>query len=221
MCNLAVGGQIVGFFRTVGLFTPAGILLAAGCMPESKIAAQSDAPSFAVSKPFFLDPPETVIPPPPEVFVRDLLASGIVIVVSKASQTMHVFRQGHLWRETPVSTGKAGKATPSGIYAILQKREEHYSNLYGGAPMPFMQRLTWDGIALHAGRIPGYPASNGCVRMPREFAEELFGITAYGNTAVIITDQALPTQYAALAHARGSDAQVPIHPIVFGYDYFD
>ena len=74
------------------------------------------------------------------------------------------------------------------MFPILQKREEHYSNLYDGAPMPYMQRLTWDGIALHAGRIPGYPASHGCIRLPKDFAKRLFAATERGVTVVVADD---------------------------------
>ena len=186
----------------------------AGCVPATDSAQNEAGNSLATHKPFFLSSPETVIPPPPTKTLAEVFRNGIVIVVSKPSQTMHVFSRGNLWRTSPVSTGKRGKETPSGLYAILQKREEHYSNLYDGAPMPFMQRLTWDGIALHAGSIPGYPASNGCVRIPKDFASDLFAITTYGNTAVIISDQPLPTAYSALALARNNETTVPIHPSV-------
>ena len=86
-----------------------------------------------------------------------------------------------------VSTGKGGKDTPLGTFTILQKEEVHHSNLYNSAPMPFMQRLTWDGVAIHAGHNPGFPASHGCVRVPRAFAEKLFSVTALG-TPVLVTE---------------------------------
>ena len=210
----------MGFVRTIGLYSPAFMLAATACVPDTTVADTVAAQSLATSKPFFLNPPEEIIPPPPVRKVGEVLSSGVVIVVSKASQEMHVFNRGNLWKSSKVSTGKRGKETPSGVFAILQKREEHYSNLYDGAPMPFMQRLTWDGIALHAGAVPGYPASHGCVRMPREFASKLFEKTAYGTTAVIIVDQPLATSQQALSLARNTDAPVPIHPSVLGYDYY-
>jgi hypothetical protein len=77
------------------------------------------------------------------------------------------------------------------VFQILQKKKMHHSNLYDDAPMPFMQRLTWDGVALHAGRIPGRPASHGCVRLPLEFAQKLFDVTYHGGT-VVVTDAASP-----------------------------
>lgn len=150
-------------------------------------------------------------PPPPPVFVQDVLADGVVIVVSKASQRMYVYADGALWATSPVSTGKRGKATPAGTFAILQKKVFHRSNLYSNAPMPYMQRLTWSGIAMHAGHLPGYPASHGCIRLPRAFAKSLYDLTRHSSTAVIVTDEALPTDASAFALAAASDAAVPMH----------
>jgi lipoprotein-anchoring transpeptidase ErfK/SrfK len=117
------------------------------------------------------------------------LEDGVLIVVSIPSQKMFVFKDGKSWDSSPVSTGKRGNDTPPGVFPILQKKVMHRSNLYDDAPMPFMQRLTWDGVALHAGRVPGYPASHGCVRLPREFARKLYGITRFHNTIVIVADE--------------------------------
>lgn len=109
----------------------------------------------------------------------------VVIVVSLPEQRAHVYRNGLRIGVSTISSGKPGHETPTGTYPILQKRVEHYSNLYDNAPMPHMQRLTWDGIALHAGRIPGYPASHGCVRLPKEFAKLVYGVTSHGTTVVV------------------------------------
>lgn len=109
------------------------------------------------------------------------------VIVSLELQRLYVYRQGELVGVAAVSTGRPGHVTPSGDFAILQKARWHRSNLYSGAPMPFMQRLTWDGIALHAGHNPGVPASHGCVRLPPAFANALFAMTSVGD-AVAITD---------------------------------
>ncbi len=94
---------------------------------------------------------------------------------------------------TTVSSGTGkGHATPTGVFTILQKEVDHKSNLYNNAPMPFMQRLTWDGIAMHAGNLPGYPASHGCIRPPLAFARLLYGETARGMTVVITDDAPIP-----------------------------
>lgn len=115
-------------------------------------------------------------------------AGPVVIVVSLPEQRMHVYRGGVRIGVASVSTGREDKPTPTGIFPILQKEVEHHSNLYDDAPMPYMQRLTWDGIALHEGNVPGYPASHGCIRMPDGFAEALFAITEPG-TVVVVADE--------------------------------
>ena len=112
----------------------------------------------------------------------------VVLVISLPEQLLHVYRNGVRIGVSTVSTGKAGHETPTGVFSILQKRKEHYSNLYNNAPMPYMQRLTWDGIALHAGSLPGYPASHGCVRLPFDFSQKLYGVTANGMTVVVANE---------------------------------
>ncbi|HET7716055.1 MAG TPA: L,D-transpeptidase [Bauldia sp.] len=108
----------------------------------------------------------------------------VSIIVSIKEQLLHVHRKGKRIGVSTVSTGKPGHSTPIGVFTILQKREEHVSSIYG-SEMPFMQRLTWSGIALHAGALPGYPASHGCVRLPLQFAELLYGVTKLGTPVVI------------------------------------
>ena len=113
-------------------------------------------------------------------------AEPVNIVINVAEQRAYVYRGQALIAATTVSTGKDGKDTPSGTFTILQKKIDHKSNLYNSAPMPFMQRLTWDGIAIHAGKNPGYPASHGCVRVPLDFAKKLYGITTVGTTVTVV-----------------------------------
>ncbi|WP_447727428.1 L,D-transpeptidase family protein [Sphingomonas koreensis] len=111
---------------------------------------------------------------------------SVSILISLPGQIAYIYRDGVLIAASTVSTGKRGKSTPAGEFTILQKREFHRSNLYSNAPMPFMQRLTWTGIALHAGVLPGYPASHGCIRFPREFARRLFEITELGGQVSVV-----------------------------------
>jgi hypothetical protein len=118
----------------------------------------------------------------------------MVMVVSLRRQQAYVYRNGVRIGVSTVSTGKKGNETPTGVFTILQKRKDHRSNLYNNAPMPFMQRLTWDGIALHAGHLPGKPASHGCVRLPMAFAKALFGETDMGMTVVITDEAPSPTR---------------------------
>jgi len=119
-----------------------------------------------------------------------------MVLVSIPEQTMHVYRNGVLIGRTTVSTGSRGHDTPGGVFSILEKRERHYSKKYNNAPMPNMQRLTWSGIAMHSGNLPGYAASHGCVRMPFDFSELLFKATAKGGT-VVIGDGKTPVPHLA------------------------
>jgi lipoprotein-anchoring transpeptidase ErfK/SrfK len=142
----------------------------------------------------------------------ELSPSGPVeIVVSLAEQRAYVYRGGVEIGESEVSTGMEGRETPTGVFPILEKQTFHRSNKYDDAPMPFMQRLTWYGVALHGGRLPGYAASHGCIRLPLAFARKLFGITSVG-TKVVVTDGLAepPTvdapQSVAAADQSGTDA---------------
>jgi hypothetical protein len=123
----------------------------------------------------------------PEVSPR----GPVVVLVSLPHQVVHVFRNGLAIAVSTCSSGARGHKTPTGVFTILQKRKKHYSSTYNNAPMPNMQRLTWQGIALHAGHLPGYPASHGCIRLPTRFSELLFTVTLHG-TPVIIADHDSP-----------------------------
>lgn len=124
-------------------------------------------------------------------------AGPLVLVVSLDEQRAYAYRNGIAIGVSTISSGKPGKVTPTGVFTILQKSKDHRSNLYDAAPMPYMQRLTWDGIALHGGTLPGYPASHGCVRLPKAFAEKLFAVTQRGDTVVVADGKA---SAAALVH---------------------
>jgi lipoprotein-anchoring transpeptidase ErfK/SrfK len=126
----------------------------------------------------------------------------VEIVVSIPLQKAYVYRGGTLIGATTVSTGMPGYDTPTGRFSILQKREKHFSNLYDNAPMPFMQRLTWDGVALHAGAIPGEPASHGCVRLPKTFAAKLYAATELGATVMVVDDAPSPEAAYAMVSGR-------------------
>ncbi len=135
-------------------------------------------------------------------------AGPVTIRIEKSSQKMRVYRAGQLIGESDVATGKPGQETPSGSFTITQKKRRHFSNLYGqfvdqqtgqsvgvgrssmtppegtrfeGSPMPWMQRLTDDGICIHAGRVLGYPASSGCIRVPEDFAPLVYSVTEVGT----------------------------------------
>src|SRR5687767_7392921 len=181
-------------------FTPADTAFAAS--PEAPVAAAVETVA-AVARSAAAALESTELQPGEFVWQPERSPAGEVeIVVSIPLQRAYVYRGGSLIGVTTVSTGKPGHSTPVGTFTILQKRREHYSNLYNNAPMPFMQRLTWGGVALHAGQIPGHPASHGCIRLPLAFARHLFGATEMGG-AVHVTDLA-PTAAGALAMVGGT-----------------
>ncbi len=137
----------------------------------------------------------------------------IVVVVSITEQRAYVYRNGVEIGFTTVSTGKPGHETPTGIFTVLQKDKDHRSSKYNNAAMPYQERLTWDGVALHAGGLPGYPESHGCVHLPSKFAEDLFGVSHMGMTVVVVDDKTAPADVvhpAALAPVDASTGSVDI-----------
>jgi hypothetical protein len=120
------------------------------------------------------------------VWVADAVTAGpILVVVSLDEQRAYVYRNGIRVGVATASTGRPGHDTPTGVFHVLQKDKDHHSKKYDNAAMPYAERLTWDGVALHAGGLPGYPSSHGCVHLPSEFARLLFGISDMGMTVVI------------------------------------
>ena len=109
----------------------------------------------------------------------------LMILISIPEQEMHVYRNGIMIGRSSVSTGSKGHDTPGGVFSILEKQQSHRSKTYNDAPMPNMQRLTWTGIAMHSGQLPGYAASHGCVRLPYDFSQLLFSTTNRGGTVII------------------------------------
>lgn len=125
---------------------------------------------------------------------RDIYEGPMKIVAVLDIQRIYVFQNDKLLGFSTISSGKKGKETPTGIFNILQKNIDHKSNLYSNAPMPYMQRLTWDGIAMHGGHLPGYPASHGCIRLPHAFAKALFGVTQMNQEVVVLKNTATPAK---------------------------
>ena len=117
-----------------------------------------------------------------------------MLVVSLDAQKLDIYRGLKHVASAKVSSGMPGYDTKMGVFSILEKKRRHHSNLYSGAPMPFMQRLTRSGTALHAGAIPGYPASHGCVRLPYSFAPKLFEMTSVGQNVVVTRGRPVPTR---------------------------
>src|SRR5262249_6702019 len=133
------------------------------------------------------------------------------IVVSIGSQRLSVYGTNGLLESSTISTGVGGYPTPTGVFSVLDKEWRHYSNIYGGAAMPFMQRLTMSGVALHSGLVTGRPASHGCIRLPHAFAIKLFRLTRLGARVVIAPNEPVPGD---IAHTRlfGRAPAPPPHP---------
>lgn len=131
----------------------------------------------------------------------------VLMVVNLATQRAILFRNGVPIGASTVSSGKKGYETPTGVFTVLEKKKEHYSKTYNNAAMPNMQRLTWKGIALHAGNLPGYPASHGCIRLPIQFSSLLFGATKLGMTVIITSFPVQPAESAT------PDFAGPIAPV--------
>lgn len=140
------------------------------------------------------------------LWVPEVAPEGpVLLVVSLATQRAVLYRNGVPIGISTVSTGRRGYRTPTGVFTVLERDVEHYSSLYNNAPMPYMQRLTWGGVALHGGNLPGYPASHGCIRLPHEFARLLYGVTRLGMTVVITEQAAVPRVAPVETLLRRSD----------------
>jgi lipoprotein-anchoring transpeptidase ErfK/SrfK len=120
----------------------------------------------------------------------------LIIAISIEKQTLKIYDANGYFAETPISTGMRGHSTPMGVFSVLQKHKYHHSNIYSGAPMPYMQRITWSGVAMHAGVLPGYPASHGCIRMPMNFAVKMWGWTRMGARVVITPGELTPENFS-------------------------
>jgi lipoprotein-anchoring transpeptidase ErfK/SrfK len=120
----------------------------------------------------------------------------LVIAISIDRQSLKVYDANGFFAETSISTGMKGHPTPMGVFSIIQKHKFHHSNIYSGAPMPYMQRITWSGVAMHAGVLPGYPASHGCIRMPMAFAMKMWNWTKMGARVVVTPGEITPSSFS-------------------------
>jgi lipoprotein-anchoring transpeptidase ErfK/SrfK len=196
-------GALVGCLRisTVAAFLGAGILVAATTeRAEAQFYPwgtwgnpgpwQPKPRRQRRAVPRYVEPsdekPTTALPKP---------SGPLVLVISINKQTVTVYDDGRQIAKSPISSGTSSNPSPTGIFSILEKNRTHYSNLYGGAPMPFMQRITNSGVAMHAGDLPGYPASHGCIRLPYSFARSLFGITDVGARVIISNEDLTPAEF--------------------------
>jgi hypothetical protein len=162
------------------LLVAASLLLAAA--PSSRLPAQGAAASAQLE----LAKQADRLEPGQWVWAPQIAKNGPVLVyVDLGRQRATVYRNGVRIGVSTISSGKDGYETPTGVFTILEKDKDHRSRTYDDAKMPYQQRLTWKGVALHAGNLPGFPASHGCVRLPMEFAKKLFEVTPMGGTVVI------------------------------------
>lgn len=133
----------------------------------------------------------------------------LVIVVSINRQKVTIYDSNGVFAEAPVSTGMKGHSTPMGVFSVIQKHKFHHSNIYSGAPMPYMQRITWSGVAMHAGVLPGYPASHGCIRMPMAFAVKMWNWTKMGARVLVTPGEMTPHSFS---HPMLASLRVPPQP---------
>jgi lipoprotein-anchoring transpeptidase ErfK/SrfK len=196
-----VGGHralIAGRLWRIALFTAAGAIGTAS-QAQAALYYWSDSDS-GYSQPEPTDPPRRQKPrrhqakkiqAPEKESAKP--QGPLIIAISIEKQKLRIYDANGFFAETPISTGMKGHLTPMGVFSVIQKQKLHHSNIYSGAPMPYMQRITWSGIAIHAGVLPGYPASHGCIRMPMAFAIKMWNWTKMGARVVITPGEMTPT----------------------------
>lgn len=121
--------------------------------------------------------------------------SPLLVVVSLRRQKVRVYDANGEIASSRISSGRPGFNTPTGVFSILEKNVYHTSNIYSGASMPYQERITWSGIAFHAGDIPGFPASHGCIRLPFAFSKKLYGLTKLGTRVVVTSEEVEPIAF--------------------------
>ncbi|MEO6198839.1 MAG: L,D-transpeptidase family protein [Sphingomicrobium sp.] len=196
------------------ILSGAALLLGAAALPVAALAQGATA-----SSPVDLAAQAALLKPGQWVWAPQIAPAGPVLVyVDLSDQTATIYRNGVRIAVTTVSTGKPGHETPTGVFTILQKDPNHHSSKYNDAPMPFQERLTWDGVALHAGGLPGFPESHGCVHLPLEFSKLLFTITSLGGTVIIAGDAGRPVMSPNLGLLGPTDTGLT-QPLTAGEAY--
>jgi hypothetical protein len=171
--------------------------------PRGRLSRQSGRPAAKQAA----RQPEKVkeSPPPP---------GPHMLIVSVKSQRVSFYADGKLVSQAPVSTGMPSHPTPHGVFSIIQRNRHHRSNIYSGAPMPYMQRLTWSGVALHQGVLPGRPASHGCIRLPEDYANFLWRTIKMNTRVIVSRDDVAPFEvaHALLFQPKPAEATVETAP---------
>jgi lipoprotein-anchoring transpeptidase ErfK/SrfK len=194
VCDIATGR-----FWRIAVLTAGGAIGLASPAEASRFYWSDYDYGFSQARPA-APPPQRVRPRQPrkvEAPKESVKPQGpLIIAISIQKQSLKVYDANGLFAESPISTGMKGHPTPMGVFSIIQKHKLHHSNIYSGAPMPFMQRITWSGIAMHAGVLPGYPASHGCIRMPPAFAARMWNWTRMGARVVVTPGETTPTNFS-------------------------
>ncbi len=166
------------------------------------------APFWGDKSPQPVETPPSKLKPGQFIWKGGAVPAGpVVVVVSLPEQRAYVYRNGIRIGVSSASTGMPGHSTPTGVFMVLQKDKDHRSKTYNNAAMPYTERLTWDGVALHAGGLPGYPSSHGCIHLPTEFARLLFEVSPKGMTVVIANHHEKPTEVVHPAALSPVDAR--------------
>jgi lipoprotein-anchoring transpeptidase ErfK/SrfK len=171
------------------------------------IASQANAAVYWSDSDSGLSRPEPTVPPrkPKARHQKTVEAPGkesakpqgpLVLAISIQRQSLKIYDANGFFAETPISTGMPGHPTPMGVFSVIEKQKLHHSNIYSGAPMPFMQRITWSGVAMHAGVLPGHPASHGCIRLPLAFAVKMYGWTKISARVIITPGEIVPAAFS-------------------------
>lgn len=166
------------------------LLGTAVCALAAPAAASTDAAS--------IEQAAAMLQPSAWVWQDNSGSGPLNVIVSLADQRAYVFRGNQMIAVSSAATGRDGKETPTGIFPILQKQVHHKSTLYDSAPMPYMERLTWDGVAIHGGSTPGYRNSHGCIHVPLAFAKKLYAATRIGTVVEVTKGSVVPTDPSML-----------------------
>jgi hypothetical protein len=189
-------------FWRLAVLTAAGI---AGAAAPAEAAAYFWSDNYEMMRPeprIVAQPPRRKSAKPRIPKAEDLAKEArkpqgpLILAISIDRQVLKVYDANGYFAETPISTGMRGHSTPMGVFSIIEKQKFHRSNIYSGAPMPYMQRITWSGVAMHAGVLPGYPASHGCIRMPMSFATKMYGWTRIGARVVVTPGELAPESFS-------------------------
>jgi hypothetical protein len=202
-------------FLRIAVLTAAGI---AGVAAPAEAATYFWSDSYEVMRPeprIVAQPPRRKSAKPRIPKAEDLAKEArkpqgpLILAISIDRQVLKVYDANGYFAETPISTGMRGHSTPMGVFSVIEKQKFHRSNIYSGAPMPYMQRITWSGVAMHAGVLPGYPASHGCIRMPMSFATKMYGWTRMGARVVITPGELAPESFSHPLLATQKSAPSP------------